>query len=155
MFFIIIKVMKIFNSKYVYFLQKPWKFVRMLLNIYFFMLRIVLLLLEAFQCFLMNVRPLLKRYKGYSKPLTVAHRKLIIFQSKLPITKQYHILLNSQLNVVLNSIICFTVRFCDNSLLVLKMYFQVLSFVSKTLHGFCSDIRILMPQKPLFFYLQD
>ena len=32
---------------------------------------------------------------------------------------------NSQFTVVLNDIICFSVRFCDNSLLGSKMGFQV------------------------------
>ena len=67
-----------------------------------------------------------------------------IFQSKLPITKEYHISLNSQFNVVLNDIICFSVRFCDNSLLVLKMRFQVFSFASKKVQGFSSDRKMLM-----------
>ena len=40
-------------------------------------------------------------------------------------TKQHHISLNSQFTVLLNRIICFSVQFCDNSLLVLKMRFQV------------------------------
>ena len=39
--------------------------------------------------------------------------------------------LNSQFIVVLDGIICFSVQFCDNSLLVLKMRFQVFSFASK------------------------
>ena len=46
-------------------------------------------------------------------------------------TYMYHISLNSQFTVVLNGIICFSVRFCDNSLLVLKKSFQVFSFASK------------------------
>ena len=54
-----------------------------------------------------------------------------IFQSKQPMTKYRHISLNSQLTVVLNGTICFSVRFCDDSLLVLKMLFQVFSFTSK------------------------
>ena len=41
---------------------------------------------------------------------------------------KYHILVNSQFTVVLNDIICFSVRFCDNSLLVLETGFQVFSF---------------------------
>ena len=46
--------------------------------------------------------------------------------------KQLHrISLNSQFTDVLNSIICFSVRFCDNSLLMLKVRFQVFSFASK------------------------
>ena len=40
-------------------------------------------------------------------------------------TKQNHILLNSQFTVVLNDIICFSAQFCDNWLLVLKMRFLV------------------------------
>ena len=43
---------------------------------------------------------------------------------------------NSQFIVVLNGMICFFVRFCDNSLLVLKTRFQVFSFASKNVEGF-------------------
>ena len=32
---------------------------------------------------------------------------------------------------VLDGIICFSVRFCDNLLLVLKLRFQIFSFISK------------------------
>ena len=32
--------------------------------------------------------------------------------------------MNSQVTVVLNSIICFSVRFCDNSLLLLGLFFR-------------------------------
>ena len=42
----------------------------------------------------------------------------------------------SQFTVVLNGIICFSVRFCDNSLLVLKMHFQDFSFASKKYKAF-------------------
>ena len=38
---------------------------------------------------------------------------------------------------------CFSVRFCDNSLLVLKMRFQVISFASKRVEAFYSDRKIL------------
>ena len=68
-----------------------------------------------------------------------------IVQSKLPITKQHHISLNRQFNVVLNGIICFSVRFCDDSLLMLKMRFEVFSFASKKVQGFSGDRKILMP----------
>ena len=51
--------------------------------------------------------------------------------------------LNSQFNVVLNDIICFSVRFCDNSLLMLKMCFQVPSFASKKVQGFSADRKML------------
>ena len=60
---------------------------------------------------------------GYNKLLTTVCWKTPIFQSKQPMTKYYHISLNKQLTVVVNSIICFSVRLCDNSLLVLKMRF--------------------------------
>ena len=62
--------------------------------------------------------------------------------------------LNNQFTVVLNSIICFSVRFCDSSLLVLKMRFQVFSFSSKKLQWFFSDIKILMSLLSLLFHLQ-
>ena len=51
-------------------------------------------------------------------------------------TKQHDISKNSQRTVVFNGIICFSVRFYDNSLLVLKMRFQVFPFAGKTLQGF-------------------
>ena len=62
-----------------------------------------------------------------------------IFQSKQPMIKQRPISLNSQFTVVLNDIKCFSVRFCDNSLLVLKMFFQVFSFANKKAQWFSSD----------------
>ena len=68
-----------------------------------------------------------------------------IFQSKLPITKQHHISLNGQFNALLNGIISFSVRFCDNSLLMLKMPFQAFSFSSKKVQGFSGDRKMLMP----------
>ena len=68
-------------------------------------------------------------------------------------TKQ-HISLNSQLTVVLNGIICFSVGFCDNLLLVLKMRFQVFSFESKKAQGFFSDMKILMSLVSVLFYRQ-
>ena len=57
--------------------------------------------------------------------------------------------------VVLNSMICFSVRFCDNSLLVLKMRFQVFSFASKNVQGFSSDRKILMTLLSVLFHLQN
>ena len=78
-----------------------------------------------------------------------------IFQSKLPITKWDYVSLNSQFNVVLNSIIRFSVQFCDNLLLVLKMRFQVFSLASTKEQGFSSDRKMLMPLQSLFFYLQN
>ena len=56
---------------------------------------------------------------------------MTIFQSKQPMTKYHHISVNSQFTVALNGIIYFSVRFCDNSLLVLKTRFQVFSLASK------------------------
>ena len=69
-----------------------------------------------------------------------------IFQSKLPI---------SQFNAVLNGIICFSERFCDNSLLMLKMHFQTFSFASKKLQRFSGDRKMLMTLESLLFYLQN
>ena len=37
----------------------------------------------------------------------------------------------------------FSVRFCDSSLLMLKMPFQVFPFASKKIHGFSSDRKVL------------
>ena len=75
------------------------------------------------------------------------------FQSKQPMTKQHHVSLNSQFAIVLNGIICFSVWFCDNSLLVLKMLFQVFSFASKKVQGFSSDKKILLLS--VLFHLQN
>ena len=69
--------------------------------------------------------------------------------------KQHRILLNSQFIVVLEGIICFSVRFCDNLLLVLKMHFQVFSFASKKVQGFSSDRKILMSLLSVLFHLQN
>ena len=66
------------------------------------------------------------------------------FQAKQPMTKKHNISLNSQFTVVLNSIIYFSLRFCYNSLLVLKMRFQVSSFRRKKLQGFSSDREMLI-----------
>ena len=44
--------------------------------------------------------------------------------------------LNSQFAVVLNSIICFSVRFCDNSLLLLKCVFRSFLSRAKSYKGF-------------------
>ena len=56
-----------------------------------------------------------------SKKYSVVCWKTPIFQSKQPMTKEHHISLNSQCTAVLNGIICFSARFCDKYLLVLKM----------------------------------
>ena len=44
---------------------------------------------------------------------------------------------------VLDEIICFSVRFSNNLLLVLKMRFQVFSFAGKKVQGFSSDRKML------------
>ena len=62
--------------------------------------------------------------------------------------------LHSQIIVVLEGIICFSVRFCDNSLVVLKMRFQVFSFASKNVQGFSSERKILMSLLSVLFHLQ-
>ena len=64
-------------------------------------------------------------------------------------------IISRQFTVVLNSIICFSVRFCDNSLLVLKMRFQVFSFASTKAQGFSGDRKILMPLLSVLFHLQN
>ena len=55
-----------------------------------------------------------------------------------------------QFTVVLDGIFCISVRFCDNSLLVLKMRFQVFPFASKKVQGFSSDSKILVLLSLLF-----
>ena len=65
--------------------------------------------------------------------------------------KQHHISVNSQIIVVLNGRICFSVRFCDNSLLVLKTF----SLASKKVQGFYIDRKIFMLLQSLLFYLQN
>ena len=62
--------------------------------------------------------------------------------------------LNSQFIVVLNGITFFSLRFCDNSLFVLKMHFQVFSFASKKLQEFSSDMKILKSLLTVLFHLQ-
>ena len=49
----------------------------------------------------------------------------------------------------------FSVWFCNNSLLVLKMRFQVFSFASKKVQGFSSDRKILMLLLSVVFHLQN
>ena len=58
--------------------------------------------------------------------------------------KNNHISLNSQFTVVLNDIILFSVRFCDNSLLMLKVRFQAFSFAIKKVQEFSSGRKTLM-----------
>ena len=62
---------------------------------------------------------------------------------------------NSQFTVVLSGIICFSERFCDNSLLVLKMRYQVFSFASKMVQRLSSDRNILMSLLSVPFHLQN
>ena len=63
--------------------------------------------------------------------------------------------LNRQFTVVLNRIICFSVRFYDNSLLVLKMPFQIFSLASKKVQGFSTDRKILISLILVLFHLQN
>ena len=73
-----------------------------------------------------------------------------------------NISLNSQFIVVLDDIICFSVQFCYNSLLVLKTRFQVFSFrKQKSTKVFQSqeDINVvvvgaLSPTKPCVSFLK-
>ena len=69
--------------------------------------------------------------------------------------RQLHIALNIQCAFVLDGIICFSVRFCDNLLLVLKTRFQVFSLASKKVQGFPSDRKILMSLLSVLFHLQN
>ena len=68
---------------------------------------------------------------------------------------KYNISLNSQFIAVLDDITCFSVRVRDNSLLVLKMRFQVFAFTSKKVQGFPKDMRILMSLLSVLFHLQN
>ena len=54
-----------------------------------------------------------------------------------------YISLNNQFTDVLNDKICFSVRFCDNSLLELKIRFQVFSFAGKKIQRFSSELEQL------------
>ena len=54
-----------------------------------------------------------------------------IFKSKQAMNKQHHKSLNSQFIVVLDGTIYSSARFSDNSLLELKMRFQIFSFARK------------------------
>ena len=70
-------------------------------------------------------------------------------------TRLHLISLNSQFTVVLNGIICFSVRLCENSLLVLKMPVQVFTFASKNVQGFSSDRKRLMSLLSVLFHPQN
>ena len=70
-------------------------------------------------------------------------------------TKLHLISLNSQFTVVLNGIICFSVRLCENSLLVLKMPVQVFTFASKNVQGFSSERKTLMSLLSVLFHRQN
>ena len=70
-------------------------------------------------------------------------------------TKQDHISPNRQFTVVLNSIIFSPVRFCEISLLVLKMSFQVFSFAIKKVQGYSSDRKIFMSLLSVFYHLRS
>ena len=92
---------------------------------------------------------------NYSKGQILIKDKNANFSIKKAMTEQHHISLNSQFTVVLNGMICFSVRFCDNSLLMLKVRFQVFSFASKKVEGFSSDRKTLMLLHSLLFHLQN
>ena len=64
-----------------------------------------------------------------------------------------NISLNSRF-IVLDGIICFSVRFCDNSLLALKIHFQIFSFASKKVKGFSSNRKFISCLSVLF-HLQN
>ena len=59
----------------------------------------------------------------------------------------------NQVTIVLNGLICFPVRICDNLLLVLKMCFQFFFFARKKVQGYYSDRKLLISLLSLFFYL--
>ena len=67
-----------------------------------------------------------------------------------------HLSLTSQFTVVLNGIICFSVRFCNNSLLVLKMLFQFFSFASKKIQEDVNVVVIIVisSTKPCLSFLK-
>ena len=92
---------------------------------------------------------------GYNKPLQLFVEKRRFFNQNNQWLNNVHISLNSQFNVVLNEIICFSVRICDNPLLVLKRIFQVFFSATKKLQGFPSDRKMLLSLQSLLFYLQN
>ena len=55
----------------------------------------------------------------------------------------------------MDGIICFSLGLCDNSLLVLKMLFQVFSFASKRVQGFSSDEKIVVSLLSVIVHLQN
>ena len=61
----------------------------------------------------------------------------------------------SQVIITLDGMVCFSVQFCDNSLLLLKMRFHVFTFASKKVQGFSSDRKILMSLLSVLFPLQN
>ena len=92
-----------------------------------------------------KVKDIINPYNCWKEP---------IFQSKQAMNKKHHLSLNSQF-IVLEGIICFSVQFWFNSLLVLKMRFQVFSFARKTVQGFSSHRKILMSLLTVLFHLQN
>ena len=69
--------------------------------------------------------------------------------------KKHYVSLNSQFTIVLNDIICFSVRFCDNSLLGLNMHFQVILSQAKSARKFSSDRKKLMSLLSVLSHLQN
>ena len=95
----------------------------------------------------------MRYFKDILNPYNCLLKKGQFSQSKQAMNKLHHISLNSQFIVVLNDLICFSVRFCGNSLLVLKMRFQAFSFASKKVQRFFSGRKMLMSllSVPQFF----
>ena len=75
--------------------------------------------------------------------LKIWRTRNLAVEGKITISK-VNISLNSQFTVALSSMICFSVRFCDTSLLMLIRRFRVFSFASKKVQGFSSDRKTLM-----------
>ena len=78
------------------------------------------------------------------------------FQPKQAMNKYHHISLNTQFIADLDvDLICFSVCFYSNLILVLKMHFWVFSFISKKVQGFSFGRKILMLFLSRLFHLQN
>ena len=91
----------------------------------------------------------------YNCLLKNAHFSIKTRNEKIRSCKLINNITNSQFIVVLDGIICFSGRFCDNSLLGLKMRLQVFSFASKMVQWFFSEKKILMSLLSVLLHLQN
>ena len=110
--------------------------------------------MKVTNCWPKTTLKLQKMFKDTINPLPLFVEKRWFFNQN---NQWLNNIINYQIDnlLLLNSIICFSVGFCDNSLLVLKMRFQVFSFANKKVQGFFSDRKILMSLLSVLFHLEN